>query len=202
MRDAHDKIRRVLRTAKTKGVVSTRQARGLGVHSEYLRRMVADGRLVREAHGLYALPDAEVTAQHSLAVAARAVPKGVVCLLSALRFHEVGTQLPYEVWLAIERRSAMPRMASPQLRIVRFSGAAFTGGVEEHDVEGTAVRVYGVAKTVADCFKYRNKIGLDVALEALKEVVRERRCTVQELRRYASVCRVLTVMRPYMEALV
>jgi predicted transcriptional regulator of viral defense system len=164
--------------------------------------MVADGRLVREARGLYALPDAEVTAQHSLAVVAKAVPKGVICLLSALRFHDIGTQLPHEVWLAIERRAAEPRLASPRLRIVRFSGPAFTEGVEEHDVEGTTIRVYGMAKTIADCFKYRNKIGLDVALEALKEILRDRRCTVEELRRYARVCRVLTVMRPYMEALI
>ena len=125
-----------------------------------------------------------------------------MCLLSALQFHGVGTQLPSEVWIAIDRRHRRPALRYPPLRIVRYTGAALTEGVESHRVEGRVVRVYNVAKTVADCFKYRNKIGLDVALEALGEAWRARRFTMDELDRYAVICRVQRVMRPYLEALV
>jgi predicted transcriptional regulator of viral defense system len=148
------------------------------------------------------LPDAEVTANHGLAVAAKAIPKSVICLLSALRYHEIGTQSPQEVWIAIDRRAASPRIKYPKLRIMRFSGMALTEGIEEQNVEGVPVKVYNPAKTVADCFKYRNKVGLDVALEALRDVVHNRRCTIDELWKYAKVCRVAKTMRPYMEAVV
>lgn len=147
------------------------------------------------------LPDAEITVHHGLAQARKAIPKGVICLLSALRFHEIGTQAPHEVWMAIDRRAARPRIKRPRMRIVRFSGKALTEGIEEHRVEGVAVRIYNPAKTVADCFKYRNKIGLDVALEALREVIRGRKCSVDELWQYAKVCRVTNIIRPYMEAI-
>ncbi|MFO7957543.1 MAG: type IV toxin-antitoxin system AbiEi family antitoxin domain-containing protein [Candidatus Brocadiia bacterium] len=193
---------KILALARRKGVVSAREVREMGIHHEYLRRLCADGRLRRVARGLYELPRADVTAHHSLALAARAVPKGVICLISALAFHEIGTQTPHEVWMAIDRRSAEPRVKRPQLRIVRFSGEAMTEGIEEHVVEGVPVPIYSVAKTVADCFKYRNKLGLDVALEALREVLRLQKCSVDELQRYAEICRVSTVIRPYMEAMV
>ncbi len=191
----------ILELARRAGVVTAAEVRQLGIHSEYLRRLCADARLVRVARGLYVLPDAEVTAHHSLALAAKAVPKGVICLLSALRFHGIGTQMPHEVWMAIDRRSAEPRTDRPILRIVRFSGKALTEGIEAHSIEGVPVRIYCAAKTVADCFKYRNKLGLDVALEALREVLQNRSCTVGELLRYARVCRVARVMQPYLEAL-
>ena len=142
-----------------------------------------------------------VTEHHGLAIAAAAVPHGVVCLLSALQYHGIGTQLPSEVWMAIDRRARRPALRYPPLRIVRYTGAALTEGVESRRVEGREVRVYNVAKTVADCFKYRNKIGLDVALEALREGWRARRFTMDELDRYAAICRVQRVMRPYLEAL-
>jgi len=138
---------------------------------------------------------------HGLSVVSAAVPHGVVCLLSALQFHGIGTQLPSEVWIAIDRRARRPALQYPPLRIVRSSGAALTEGVESHRIEGRTVRIYGVAKTLADCFKYRNKIGLDVGLEALREVWRARRFTMDELDRYARICRVQRVMRPYLEAL-
>jgi len=125
----------------------------------------------------------------------------VVCLLSALRFHDLTTQAPFEVWLAIENKALAPRLDYPPLRIVRFSGPALTEGVEEHLVDGVTVRVTGVAKTVADCFKYRNKIGLDVALEALREAWRAKRMTSDDLWYYAKVCRVANVMRPYLDSL-
>jgi predicted transcriptional regulator of viral defense system len=193
---------KLLKLARRTGVISLADARGAGIHHEYLRRMCADGQLVRTGRGLYSLPDADITIHHGLAQAAKAVPKGIVCLLSALRFHEIGTQAPYEVWIAIDRRAALPRIKQPSLRIMRFSGEALTAGVQDHTIEGVHVRIYGPAKTVTDCFKYRNKIGLDVALEALRESLRERKCTVDELWHYAKICRVANVMRPYMEAMV
>ena len=201
MARTEDNREQILNLAHRAGVVSAREVRELGIHPEYLRRLCADGRLVRVGHGLYTLSGAEVTAQHSLAMAAKAVPRGVICLLSALNFHEIGTQVPHEVWMAIERSSAQPRVERPRMRIMRFSSKALTEGVEKHTVEGVPVSIYSAAKTVADCFKYRNKVGLDVALEALREALSGRRCTVDELWRYAKVCRVSSVMLPYMEAL-
>jgi predicted transcriptional regulator of viral defense system len=135
-------------------------------------------------------------------VVARAVPDGVVCLISALSFHEIGTQLPPHIWLAVDRRARSPKMRYPALRVVKFSEKAFTAGIEIHDIEGQPVKIYGVAKTLADLFKYRNKIGLDVALEALREAWRERRFIMDEIDRYARICRVERVMKPYLEALV
>jgi predicted transcriptional regulator of viral defense system len=125
----------------------------------------------------------------------------VVCLLSALQFHGLTTQSPFEVWVAIANKARAPKMEYPPLRIVRFSGAALTEGVEKHRVDGVTVRVTSVAKTVADCFKYRNKIGLDVALEALREAWNAKRVSIDDLWHYAQVCRVANVMRPYLEAL-
>jgi predicted transcriptional regulator of viral defense system len=136
-----------------------------------------------------------------LAQARKAVPRGVVCLLSALRFYEIGTQGPHQIWIALDRRAARPRVSNPSIKVVRFSGESLTEGIEEHDIAGIPVRIYSPSKTVADCFKYRNKIGLDVAIEALREAVRARKCTADELWRYAKICRVSRVMRPYMEAI-
>ena len=200
MKKRGGKTEQILELARSSGVLSTAEVRSQGIHHEYLRLMCAKGELVRVGRGLYSLPDAEVTAHHGLAQAAKAVPKGVVCLLSALRFLEIGTQAPHEVWIALDRRAARPRAKHPKTRIVRFSGQALTEGVEEHTIEGVQVRIYDPAKTVVDCFKYRNKIGLDVALEALREVLRGRKCSIDELWKYAKICRVTKTMRPYMEA--
>jgi predicted transcriptional regulator of viral defense system len=156
----------------------------------------------RKARGLYVASDHNPTAEHGLAQVAKKVPKGVICLLSALQYHELTTQLPHEVWVAIAEKARRPRIDYPPLRIVRFSGPALTQGVETHKVEGVPVRITSVAKTLADCFKYRNKIGLDVALEALREAWRERKVTMDEIDRFARICRVERVMRPYLEALV
>jgi predicted transcriptional regulator of viral defense system len=136
-----------------------------------------------------------------MAEVARRHPQAVVCLLSALRLHGLTTQSPFELWLAIPNKSRAPKIDYPPLRIVRFSGVGLTDGVEEHRIDGVAVRVTSVARTVADCFKFRNKIGLDVALEALREALAERRVTMDELWRCAVQCRVANVMRPYMESL-
>jgi predicted transcriptional regulator of viral defense system len=193
---------KTLRLARRRQGVSARELTAAGVHRQVLSRLVADGEIERIARGLYRLPERPATEHHALAVAAAAVPRGVVCLLSALQFHGVGTQLPSQVWLAIDRRARRPALQHPPLHVVRYTGRALTAGIELHRIEGSAVRIYGVAKTLADCFKYRNKIGLDVALEALREAWRKRLFSMDALDRFAAVCRVQKVMRPYVEALV
>jgi len=195
-------IAEAMRLARKKGVFTAREAARRGIHSQILTRLVREGAVERIARGQYRLPEQPVTEHHTLATVARAVPDGVVCLLSALNIHGIGTQLPAQVWLAIDRRARRPNVHYPPLRIVRFSGRAFTEGIEIHGVEGQPVRVYGVAKTLADVFKYRNKIGLEVALEALREAWRDRRFAMDEMERYARICRVERVMTPYLEALV
>ena len=166
-----------------------------------LQRLYERGELLRSGRGIYILADSEPTQNLSLAEACKRVPKGTVCLLSALRFHGLGTQNPHTVWLAIPQRARRPQIDYPPLSIVWFSGPALTEGIEDHRASDGLIRVYGVAKTVADCFRYRNKIGLDVALEALRECRRERRATMDELWHCAEVDRVSTVMRPYLEAI-
>lgn len=165
-----------------------------------LRRMTATGRLQQVARGVYAPPTFAPTEHHGLAVASLIVPGGVVCLLSALQFHGLGTQAPFEVWLAIDRLARKPRLSTPPLRVVRFSGHALQEGVETHELEGVTVRITSTARTVADCFKYRNKVGIDVALEALR-AYRGRRLSLDALVRAAQVVRVANVMRPYLEAI-
>lgn len=193
---------RTLRLARRRRGVAARDLAAAGIHRQVLSRMVEAGELERVSRGQYRLPDHTLTEHHGLALASAAVPQGVVCLLSALAFHDIGTQLPFEVWMAIDRRARRPAVMQPPLRIVRASGAALTEGVESHRIEGQPVRVFSVAKTLADCFKYRNKIGLDVALEALREAWRARRFNMDELDRCAAICRVQRVMRPYVESLV
>jgi predicted transcriptional regulator of viral defense system len=191
---------RVLEIARREGILRPRDLDRHGIARTHLQRLERSALLERAGRGLYRLPSANLTEHHSLAAACKLVPRGVVCLLSALRFHDLTTQAPFEVWLAIGVRARRPSQATPPLRIVRFSGPAFTRGVEKHVVEGVEVRVYGAAKTVADCFKYRNKIGLDVAIEALRDYRRRHPRGMDELWRYARICRVANVMRPYLEA--
>ena len=162
--------------------------------------MVAAGHLVRVARGLYAAPGYQTSEHDAMVTVARRAPSILFCLLTALRFHDLTTQAPFEVWVAIGNKEHPPRLDYPRLRAVRFSGAALTAGVEIRIVDGVKIRVTSVAKTIADCFKFRNKIGLDVALEALREARRMKRATADELWRYAKVCRVANVMRPYLEA--
>jgi predicted transcriptional regulator of viral defense system len=178
------------------------RSRDLGpIPRQYLRLAEEQGKLTRVARGLYVATDVDVTEHHDLALAAKRVPHGVVCLLSALRFHELTTQMPFEVWLAINPKARLPKTEYPPLRIVRFSGMALSYGAAPHTIEGVTVRITTPAKTVADCFKYRNKIGLDVALEALRDGYRERKATLDEIWEAAKVCRVANVIRPYMESL-
>ena len=159
------------------------------------------GELERVGRGLYVPTNARATVHHTLVEAAKRVPHGVVCLPSALQFHHLTTQSPHEVWLAIDVKARKPKTDWPRLRIVRFSGVALRFGVEEHEIEGVVVRVTSKEKTVADCFKYRNKLGLDVALEALRDYLRSKRRSVDALMEAAVASRVTNVMRPYLEAL-
>ena len=190
---------RVAELARRAGIFRPRDLSG--IPRQYLRLAVEQGKVTRVARGLYIANDADVTENHDLALAAKRVPHGVVCLLSALRFHELTTQMPFEVWLAMHPKARLPKTEYPPLRIVRFSRTALTYGAAPYVIEGVTVCITTPAKTVADCFKYRNKIGLDVALEALRDCYRERKATLDEIWEAAKVCRVANVIRPYMESL-
>ena len=187
---------------KTSSILRTRDLEAHGIWRANLRDYVEQGGLTRVGRGLYTLVGVEAGENHSLAEIGKRVPQGTVCLLSALRFHGLTTQQPHETWLALDGKARSPKTDSLALRIVRFTGSALSEGREEHVIEGVPVKIYNPAKTVADCFKFRNKIGLDVALEALRETWRARRCGMSELMRYARVCRVANVMRPYLESLI
>lgn len=160
------------------------------------------GKLRRVARGVYSLPDAPITEHQSLVEVCERAPKAVICLLSALQFHGVGTQAPHEVWIALPESTRTPTIAYPALRAVRLRGTAYSEGIETMMDEGAPIRVYCVAKTVTDCFKFRHKIGLDVALEALKDSWQQRLVSIDELTRFARINRVERVMQPYLEALV
>lgn len=192
---------RLLDLARRRRGITTRDATNAGFHTQTLTRLVRDGLLERVAPGQYVPVDQEVTERDSLLTVSRALPDGVLCLLTALQFHEIGTQLPAHVWIAVERGTRKPVLDFPPVRVVRFSGPAFTEGVEDVSVEGGTLRIYGIAKTLADLFKYRRKLGLDVPLEALRDAWRDRRFSMDELHHYAKVCRVERVMQPYLEML-
>ena len=191
----------ILALARSKGVLRTRDVGAAGESRVALAQLVREGQLAQLARGLYALPDRPLSEHGALAEVATKSTQGVICLISALRVLELTTQQSAEIWLAIPHKAHPPKLSYPPLRVVHMSGEAMAQGIETVDVAGVRVRVFGVAKTVADCFKFRNKIGLDVALEALHEAWRQSRVTMDELWRYAQICRVANVMRPYMEAL-
>jgi predicted transcriptional regulator of viral defense system len=182
-------------------VIRTRELEAQGVSRPKIRALVSSGQLQRLGRGLYVRSNAAIGENHALAEAGKRVPNGVVCLLSALRFHNLTTQAPHEIWLALDRKARHPAVDYLPLRVFRFSGAALDEGQEQHLIEGVPVRIYNISKTVADCFKYRNKIGLDLALEALRETWRTKSCTMSELTHYARICRVSNVMKPYLESL-
>ncbi|MGJ7498689.1 type IV toxin-antitoxin system AbiEi family antitoxin domain-containing protein [Variovorax sp. RT4R15] len=190
----------VLALAERRPLLRARDLTVQGLPTVVLSRLVASGQLERVARGVYSLRGRALSEHRSLAEVALRVPRGVVCLLSALRVHGIGTQAPFEVWLAIPHHSPTPRLDQPVLRVVRMSGTAFTEGIEPVEIDGVQVPVFNAAKTVADCFKYRNKIGLDVALEALRDGWSQRKLTMDALWHYATVDRVANVMRPYLES--
>ena len=196
------KTDQVLQIARRKGVVRARDLKEEALPPRYLSRLAERGELVREGRGLYRHPDAPLSEHHSLALVAARYPSAVVCLLSALQFHELTTQMPHRVWIAREKGEWSPEASPTSLEVVHMSGASFTQGVETHDVEGIPVQVFSPAKTVADCFKFRGKVGLSVAIEALRDYVRSGAGPIEELYHYAEICRVRSVMRPYVEATV
>ena len=176
--------------------------RDAGVAAETVSRLVRDGTVVRVARGLYQLADANPDPRRSLAESSALVPKGVICLTSALQFHELTLQMPSAVWMAINRTGWKPNLEYPPVRFVRFSGQALTAGVKRHAIEGIEVPIFEPAKSIVDCFRYRNKIGLDIALEGLREGLRSGRIYPDQLWEFASTARVWSVMRPYVEAMV
>jgi predicted transcriptional regulator of viral defense system len=189
------------RIVRKKGMFRLADAMAAGIHPEQVRRLVRAGQLTHVGRGLYAVPTQRPTEHHTLAEIATRIPKGVVCLLTALRFHGLGTQNPHEVWLAVDRRGGIPRVDFARIRLVRVSGAALTSGIDVHNIENVAVRITSPARTVVDCFKFRNNTGLDVAVEALREYRRLRKGTADELWRQADRLRMTRVMRPYWDAL-
>jgi predicted transcriptional regulator of viral defense system len=191
----------LIKLFRSRPVARSSWLEGKGISRTKLQRSVERGDLVRVRRGVYSLPDeSEVTEHHDLAVVAMSIPRGVICLLSALRFHGLGTQNPAEVWVAIHGKDRKPRIEYPPVRIVRFSGLALEHGVGTHKIEGVTVRVTSPARTVADCFKFRNKIGPDIALEALREYRRARK-SMDDLVQAAEEVRVANVIRPYLEAM-
>jgi predicted transcriptional regulator of viral defense system len=192
---------RALALVRTAGVVRPRDLAAVGIAPEYLHRLLQEGEVVRLGRGLYALANADLGEHESLITACKSVPNSVICLLSALRFHGLTTQAPFEVWMAVSRSSWAPGGGGVPIRLSWLSGPALAEGVEEHQAVGGTVRVYGVAKTLADCFKFRNKVGLDVALEALQEARRQGKVSIDDIWRYARICRVANVMRPYLDAM-
>lgn len=192
---------RVLALARRHGVLRPRDLAPHNIPREYLTRLHTQGMLDRPARGIYVLADAEMDGHQSLLEGCKRVPHGVVCLLSALRFHNLTTQARFEVWLGIDAKARLPKVEYPPLRIVRFSGPALSACIEQHVIRGVTVRVTNPARTVVDCFKYRNKVGLDVALEALRDCQRKRKATMDDIHRVAQARRMANVMRPYLEAL-
>jgi len=182
------------------GILKTGKALSQGIHRRTLYAMRDEGMLVRLDRGLYRLADLPPLTDPDLVTVAHKIPQGVICLISALHFHNITTQIPHAVSIAVNRGTEPPRLVFPPIKIYWFSGEAFTAGVEQHSIENTTVQAYSAEKTLADCFKYRNKIGMDTVLEAL-ELYRERgKPKPGKLIEFARACRVEKIMRPYLEA--
>jgi predicted transcriptional regulator of viral defense system len=191
---------RVLALLRQRGIVRSRDLGQRGLDTKLLTRLEREGSIERRARGIYTLSDADLGERETLLQVATRAPHGVICLLTALSFHKLTTQNPAKVWLAIERNARAPRNRDLPIRIVRISNAAFRAGIETHRINGVRIRVYDAAKTVVDCFKFRNKVGLDVAVEALRDYLRRRGTTTDPLWRYARIDRVTNIIRPYIEA--
>jgi len=194
-------VDKVLRLIREQGALRPRDLDVHGLPRKYLNVLYHQGLLERVGRGIYVPTESDSTENRTVAEVCKRVPEGVICLLSALRLHDLTTQMPHKVWLAIDRKGWKPNEPGLPIQVIRFSGRALTEGIEERLIEGVKVKVYNPAKTVADCFKYRNKIGLDVALEALRDCRARGKCPADELWRYAKICRQTRVMRPYIEAM-
>jgi predicted transcriptional regulator of viral defense system len=186
---------------RERGILRLVELREAGVTAATMSRMERAGEVIRLSRGVYQLPDAELDPNHSLAEAAKQVPKGVICLVSALAFHGLTDQLPPKVWMAIGTKDWAPQRDGTPVRIVRFTDGLMKEDFEKHVIEGVEVKVFGAARTVADCFRHRSKVGLSVAIEGLQEALRQRKATPAEIARQADKRGVSTVIRPYLEAL-
>ena len=197
--DTH--TQRILDLARQKGMLRPGDLQDVGAARVVLTRLTANGQLEKVGRGLYRLPGSNASEQETLATIAAKVPQAVFCLLTALQFHGLTTQLPRQVWIAMPRGSHVPRIDYPPVKMVQFTGEAYSEGIEVFERDQVPLRVYSVAKTVADCFKHRNKIGLDVALEALRDTRVQQKTSADALWHFAKICRVANVMRPYLEAI-
>ena len=191
----------ILQLVRERGMIRARDLAKYGYSPRHLRRLCEEGLLINSGRGVYLPADAELDSNFALAEVVIRVPSSVICLLSALQFYGLTTKLPHQVWIALPTRAHSPKLDYPPIRMIHLSGEAFTEGIESHQILDVPVRIYTPAKTVADCFKYRNKIGSDVALEALQDCWRKRTATIDELWRFATICRVANVMRPYLDSL-
>jgi len=192
---------KVIKLAKKIGIIRPRDILKQGIAAEYLKRLTREGVLEKRGRGLYILKGTSLGEHYSTALVAKQVPEGVLCLLSALAFHGLTTQSPHEVWIALDNKSWQPKVDTVSLRLIRYSGKSFSHGVEKHIIGGVPLKVYCIPKTIADCFKFRNKIGLDVAIEALREGYRLKKCTIDQVWYFSKMCRVTRIIQPYMEML-
>jgi len=197
-----DRKQKILALAKKEGLIRAKDVEALGISRNYLYTMHNKGLLQKTANGLYSLPDAGINEHANLAEVAKRVPNAVIGLISALSYHGITTQISHTIWIIVPRGAWKPKIDYPPLHLNYVSGPAYSYGVQKHVLNGVVVKIYSPAKTVADCFKFRNKIGLDVAIEALREVWRTRKATMNELFEAARINRVLNIMRPYLEATV
>lgn len=197
-----DKRTKLLKFLDKHGIVRPSDIGALGISAVYLNKLYREGILERPSRGIYTVKGARADQHQTLLEACKRIPKGIVCLLSALQFHGLTTQLPFEVWLAIDVKAHRPQGDLPPVRICRFSKAALEFQIQKHKIGNAVIKVYSPAKTVADCFKYRNKIGLDIAIEALRAVWSKKKASMDDLHKAAKVCRVANVMRPYLESVV
>lgn len=195
-------MEKLIKLVQEKGVIRAKDLKAHRIPDIYLNRLVEKGQIQRISRGIYTATNSNPSSYQTLAEACKRIPNGIICLLSALNFYNITTQIPPQVWIAVDMKAWHPKEYSIPLRIIRFSGKALHEGVETHKVEGVSIRVYCVAKTIADCFKYRNKIGLDIAIEALKDAYRQKKCTIDEIWHFARICRVANVIRPYLESIV
>lgn len=193
---------RALDLIRQAGLIRPRELAAHGICATYLNRLLAEGHLERPARGLYRLQQSSVTAERPIAELAKRVPRGVVCLLSALQLHGMTTQMPTEIWMAIGPRDRIPKIDYPPVRMIRYSGSARSHDIQKRLIEGVEIQVYSPAKTVADCFKFRNLVGLNIALEALRSAIWEHKATMDQIHASARACRMVNVMRPYMESIV
>lgn len=191
-----------LRLLGKRGIMRLSELKAAGVHYQTLSRMAEDGSVLRVGRGLYQLPEADYSLAHSLAEVAKAVPKGVICLISALQFHELTLQMPPRIWVAIGRKDRMPRIGYPPVRVIQFGERAMSVGIERHVIDKVETRIFDPAKTIVDCFRYRKEVGIDIALEGLRNGIRKRKAHPDRIAVYAKDLRIWTILRPYLDATV